>query len=153
MKKSEAVGLGIIILILHGTFGIAAFLLGKLVFVDSAYASLYTGLGSALLVAGAGQGAVILYHKTRKLTDKDRVKKIGAIEKKAEIQAISRAKAGYQTLKISAYLLMLAIFVLIFSGIHLDNVSLLDILLGIAFGNLAIFGISYLLTALKESKK
>lgn len=145
--------MGIIILILHGTFGMAAFLLGKLVFMDSAYADLYRGAGTALLIAGAVQGALMLYDRTRKLTDKDKVKKIGVIEKKSEIRAIARAKAGYQTLKLSGYLLAMTIMVLFFSGMTVENMSVLDTLGSIGLVALTIFWVTYLFAVLKQSKE
>lgn len=143
----------IIILILHVTFGIASFLLGKLVFVDSVYTNLYIGTGIALLIAGAAQGILMLYKKSRKLTDKDRVKKIGAIEKKAEMRSIARAKAGYQTLKLSAYLLVMTIMILFFSGEKMESMGVLDTLGSIGVITASIFWIFYLLALVKPEKE
>lgn len=106
---------GLIILILEVTFGIAAMILANLVYKDTELGAFLFGLSMALSLSVGGQLAFITYQKTRKLTDKDRVKKVGAIERKAEQRALARAKAGYLTLQVAGYLLSLSVMTLFFS--------------------------------------
>lgn len=139
-----------IILVLHATFGIAALVLGNFVFVESQWQGLYMGAGLALLVALGVHMALIAYDKSRKLTDKDRVRKIGAIEKKAEIRALARAKAGYQTVKLGSYLLGMTLLTMFFSGLYPE---VLRVLAGVALIGALIFGLFYLADAAKISKE
>ena len=92
-------------------------ILANLVYKDTELGAFLFGLSMALSLSVGGQLAFITYQKTRKLTDKDRIKKVGAIERKAEQRALARAKAGYLTLQVAGYLLSLSVMTLFFSQV------------------------------------
>ncbi len=140
----------VIFLILQATFGIAAMVLGKLVYSDRTIGSFLFGLAMAFFSGGGLQLGLIFYQRTRKLTDKDRVKKVGVIERKAEQRALARAKAGYMTLKAGAYLMAMAIITMFFSGL---GQPVLDILLKIFMVGLGIFCFFYLAYISKKEEQ
>ena len=87
----------IIFLILQSTFALAAFVLNMFVYKDSGTGMILFGVAMAFFAGVLVQLLIIFYRKSRKLTDKDRIKKVGVIEKKTEQRQIARAKAGYMT--------------------------------------------------------
>ena len=126
-----------IFLILQATFALAALVLERLVYKGSDTGLILFGIAMAFFAGVVVQLVVIFYRKTSKLTDKDRIKKVGVIEKKTEQRQIARAKAGYMTVKVGGYLLSMTVMILFFSKkseavLHL----LFEVLLiaGIIFG-------------------
>ena len=136
-----------IFLILQGTFAISSLVLAKLVYYGTDLGQLFFGIAMALSILSLVQLGAYLQRKGKKLSDKDREKTVGLIERKAEERTRARAKAGYMTLKLGAYLLSLIGLSLFFSGHRGENLILI---LKVLLAGLAIFIFFYIFYRLKN---
>lgn len=137
----------IIFLILQSTFALAAFVLNMFVYKDSGTGMILFGVAMAFFAGVLVQLLIIFYRKSRKLTDKDRIKKVGVIEKKTEQRQIARAKAGYMTVKVGGYLLSMTVIILFFSQ---KNEAVLHLLFEVLLIAGIIFGFLYMVYMTKK---